>query len=169
MKSSTPLDVSIDKELAKKLFIVVNSLDRSSYSSRNEDLPQHWSEALGAYNEAVDHHDTIDQRAILCTTADASTVLQSNKKMNTEWLWSGFSGFGIIAEWFDKCLVGDDDERDCQYQYVMTLMSAQVPGSTNTNKIATDSQSESKPNESSTLQCRKQTWYHYSCTTVSAM
>jgi len=63
MKSSTPLDVSIDKELAKKLFIVVNSLDRSSYSSRNEDLPQHWSEALGAYNEAVDRHDTIDYRS----------------------------------------------------------------------------------------------------------
>ena len=88
MKSYT-LDVSIDKELAKKLFIVVNSLDRSSYSSRNEDLPQHWSEALGAYNEAVDYHDTIDYRskervAILCTTADASTVLQSNTKMNIQ-------------------------------------------------------------------------------------
>ena len=53
MKSSTPLDVSIDNELAKKLFIVVNSLDRSSYTSRDGDLPQHWSEALGAYNEAV--------------------------------------------------------------------------------------------------------------------
>ena len=85
------------------------SCDRSSYTSRDEDLPQHWSEALGACNEAVDHHDTTDYRSkervtILCTTADASTVLQSNTKR------SSFSRFDIIAERFDKCLVGDEDE-----------------------------------------------------------